>query len=673
MYLTLVKTKMMKTIYILCLMVSINVAAFAQTITSTVIKPPALLRCNEVPAKLNNIVFGAIPPNAQNQPVVVFVHGWFDNGFAWFMAKNKWYENSYNAGYRTAFFFHSFSDAYEDNGRVIAQMIRETCRHYNTDKVIAVCHSKGGYDMDYALYNENVWDSVQGVITLSTPYWGAPLADLISVPFFRTILEAIPIVGPIFKGKGTYQMQTAYMAGVVRPMIDNHPNNRPEKFHCYAAWGYQHATQFPGAIPDDMLKVVFRDYQPLCLDIPGFGNFAGGLMSTFMGITGILTDISNVQPKYENPAKNHHLNDGLAPYYSSLRPGSIEISQRPPSQQSYLNHIDELLSSYAWNIVQPEIEYFKLHPVLRKANQPLATENVPTDISVTAASDMQFIQGNTFSINTASENKLYLVGTCANEKIEVYDEQHRLVKTMPLTLSTQGMLDIFHEIDLSTLASNQKYTIQTSIPVTGLLKDGNSASIEINTHSDKTSYKEEPLDFEVKLNNWPELAATTTVDGFLSRNMDMSGNVLNEKLIPISFVYDETKAVFICKNKLDIPEGVYSVTVFANGNEIKRFAATSILLKQERKAITKTATEWQVFPNPTTDFVTVQYTSDKPSTVVVELFDLTGKLLYQQKQEVELGGHQIQLSNTDLSLPKGAYLLSLSVNGHKNNKVIVFD
>ena len=174
----------MRFIYTLALICCTIFFLSAQTITTTVIKKPSELRCNEVPAKLNNIVFGAIPPNAQNQPVVVYIHGWFDNGYAWFMSKNKWYENSYNAGYRTAFFFQSYSDAFEDNGKVIAKMIRETCRHYNTDKVIAVCHSKGGYDIDYALYNENVWDSVQGVITLSTPYWGAPWgARVLKGPF----------------------------------------------------------------------------------------------------------------------------------------------------------------------------------------------------------------------------------------------------------------------------------------------------------------------------------------------------------------------------------------------------------------------------------------------------------------------------------------------------------
>ena len=42
--------------------------------------------------------------------------------------------------------------------------------------------------MDYALYNENVWDSVQGVITLSHPIGGVG-SGLNFCSVFRTILN----------------------------------------------------------------------------------------------------------------------------------------------------------------------------------------------------------------------------------------------------------------------------------------------------------------------------------------------------------------------------------------------------------------------------------------------------------------------------------------------------
>ena len=660
----------MRFIYTLALICCTIFFLSAQTITTTVIKKPSELRCNEVPAKLNNIVFGAIPPNAQNQPVVVYIHGWFDNGYAWFMSKNKWYENSYNAGYRTAFFFQSYSDAFEDNGKVIAKMIRETCRHYNTDKVIAVCHSKGGYDIDYALYNENVWDSVQGVITLSTPYWGAPMSDLIAVPFFRTTLEAVPIVGPIFQGKGSYQMQTAYMAGVVRPMMDNHPNNRPEKFHCFGAWGYEHKTVLPNAIPDDILKVVFPDYQPLCLDIPGFGVFAGDLMSTFMGFTGLVTSIAAIQPKYENPQKNHQLNDGLAPYYSAIRPGSVVISQPPPSQQSNLNHIDVLLSSYTWNIVQPEIEYFKANPVLRKGDIVNTSEKESQDAQP-SASDAQFVQGNSLKINSATINKLYLIGEYRNESFKILDESNQLVKTITLNMTTQGMYDIFHEVDLSFLPPNKKYTLQSTVPVTGLLKDGNVATLSLNTHSDKTYYLDEPLNLEVKLNEWPDAISSTIVKGYLNRNIDENGSVIHDQLIPVDFEYNETLQAFICKTKVALPGGVYNVSVFAEGNELKRFAATSILMKQERKPAAS-ANLFSVFPNPASGNVTVQFNAEENISYRVEVFDIVGKKIMQNEASKLSGMQQIQLPLNDAA--KGSYLISFSVNGErKSSKVLVLN
>ena len=660
----------MKLLYTFIFTFLINTILSAQTITTSIIKPPAQLRCNEVPAKLNNVVFGAVPPNSADKPVVVYVHGWFDNGFAWFMAKNKWYENSYNQGYRTAFFFHSVSDEFEANGKVIAEMIRKTCQHYNTRSVIAVCHSKGGYDMDYALYNENIWDSVQGVITLSTPYYGAPIADLIAFPLFRSVLEIIPIVGPIFQGKGTYQMQTAYMAGVVRPMIDNHPNNNPAKFHCFAAHGFDHPTVLPSAISDDILKVVFPDYRPACIDIPGFGNFASSLMSTFMNITGVISKVVQVQDKYNNPSKNTNFSDGLAPYYSSLRPGSTVISQPPPAQQSYLNHIDVLLSSYTWNIVQPEIEYFKNNPTFRTTNPIKPIEKVEQYQPV---SDIQLIQDKTIQINTDAQNKLFIIGEYQNETIKVLDEQNKLVQTILLNYSVKMMYEIFHEIDLSSLLPNKKYTLQSSKLLTGFLQDGKNCSIQLETNANKTYYSSDALGFEVQLNNWTESISTTDVKGMLSRNMDEKGNVLHDKTIPITFEYDAQKNAYVCNDKLNIANGIYNIAVFAEGNSMKRFATTSILLKQDKSNPNQQEIKMSLYPNPAKDIVNIEFVITTTAKYAIELFDIVGKkLMEKQLGNLNIGNQQIQLSTNQLNLPSGSYLISLTQNGeHKNSKVFV--
>jgi pimeloyl-ACP methyl ester carboxylesterase len=646
----------------------------AQTITTSVINPPSQLRCSDVPVKLNNIVFGSIPPNAADNPVVVFIHGWFDNGYGWFLGKNKWYEDAYNGGYRTAFFFQSYSDAFEDNGRVIAKMIRETCRHYNTDKVVAVCHSKGGYDIEFALYNENMWDSVQGVITLSTPFWGAPMSDMIATPVIRSFLESVPIVGPIFQGKGSYQMQTAYMAGVVRPMMDNNPDNRPEKFHCFATWGNGHTTVFPPEIPDDILKVVFPDYNPSCIEIPGFGTLAGNLITGLMNIIGDLSHLVQVQGKYNNPQKNQIYMDGLAPYYSSLRPGSVVLSQSPPSQQSFLNHMDALLSSNMWGIVQQEIDYFKNHPVFRKKNTALI--NAPSETqSFQPSSDMQLVQSASIELNASGQIKLYLAGEYKNKSLRILDENNQLVKIITLNFSTLTMFDIFHEVDLSSLPSGKKYTLQSDVPLVGFIKDGNAASMQINTHSDKTYYASEPLGLEVSLSDWTDNVQSTFIKGFLNRNIDDKGNVIWDKIIPVSFVYDEGSKSYVCRDKMELADGVYNLSVFADGNSLHRFGTTSILVKQERIAKGFANPAFSIYPNPANALLTIQFTADEAKNYSVEMFDIVGREIAKVEAGRNISGIQnMNIPLKEFQLSQGSYLISLTENGErKGSKVVVIN
>lgn len=653
----------MKVCYTLLLLVCSVISLKAQTITSSVIAPPSQLSCSDVPVRLNNVVFGSIPLNAQDNPVVVFVHGWFDDGYGWFMAKNKWYEDAYNAGYRTAFFFQSYSGAFEDNGRVIAAMIRETCRHYNTDKVVAICHSKGGYDIEYALYNENVWDSVQGVITLSTPFWGAPMSDMIAIPFIRTFLESVPIVGPIFQGKGSYQMQTAYMAGVVRPMMDNHPNNRPEKFHCFAAWGKDHHSVFPPNVPDDILKIIFPDFQPVCTDIPGFGNFAGDLISSGMSLIGDLSHLVQVQPEYDNPQKNQVYLDGLAPYYSSLRPGSVEISEAPPATSSYLNHIDVLLSSEMWNVVQPEIEYFKHHPVFRQqAVKTNSTEAAPA----TVRSDLQCIQNTSIQFTNVPGAKVFLAGQYLSGKIEVFDEQQRLVKTIPLDMPLRTLYEIFHPLDLSGLDAGKSYTLKSSVPLAGFLRDGKPATIALDTHSDKTFYADEALGLQVTLQDWPDNIGDLSVKGYLNRNMDVQGEPVKDKLIPIRFSWDAASASFVCKDQLSLPEGVYNVSVFADGPGTHRFATSSILLKQARKQLAADHIDLTVFPNPSADLFIVRWVSSRAAAYHLKVLDVTGKEVAEQNLGWQAAGNvECSISAASAHLAKGTYYLSVLRDGER--------
>lgn len=632
--------------------------AVAQPITTAVIPPPNQLRCSDVPVRLNGVVFGAVPPNSQDKPVVVFVHGWFDNGYAWFMSKNQWYNLTYNEGYRSAYFFHHYSDAFEKNGKVIADMIRETCRHFNTSKVIAVCHSKGGLDIDWALYNYGIWDSVQGVVTLSSPYYGAPVADLIANPLIRLVTENIPIVGPIFKGKGTYQMQTAYMMSTVRPMLDNHPNNNPQKFHCFGAWGMEHPTRLPSAISDDILKVVFPQYRPLCLEIPGFGDLAGTLMSGFMYATGFLTKLVPVQERYQNPYHNTIINDGLVPYYSSQRPGSIEISPRPNAQESFLNHIDIFRSSETWDNVKPELDYFTLHPQLRTA--PAQQQNLKPE-AVEAVSDVALFQSDIISFEKNENSEFALVGNYNHVKAVIYNENNEEVKSFTIDHQTQFVYDFISPLDLKDLANGHTYTLKTTSPLTLFIKDGSDATLQLNTRSNEDLFKNRPLNFEVELTNWNEDLHFVTVEGTLCRNMDENGEVVYDKLIPVHFTFDPQCQKFICKDAPDLATGIYNVSVYAKGNKTHRFATTSMAIAMKTSTVDNNR-DLKIYPNPAAQNLNISFTSDF-NNITLQITDVLGKVQYQ-KQLVADGTfmHELQLDLNELNLASGLYALSILEN-----------
>ena len=107
---------------------------------------------------------------------------------------------------------------------------------------------------------------VKGVVALSVPYYGVPLTDWTS-SFLEPILNKIPIFGAYLKDRGTRQMQTANMIHRVRPMIDNNPNNHPEKYFTFGGWGYYKSTNLPLVVPANLLSLISYS-QPPCIELP---------------------------------------------------------------------------------------------------------------------------------------------------------------------------------------------------------------------------------------------------------------------------------------------------------------------------------------------------------------------------------------------------------------------
>lgn len=77
------------------------------------------------------------------------------------------------------------------------------------------------------------------------------------------------------------------------------------------------------------------------------------------------------------------------------------------------------------------------------------------------------------------------------------------------------------------------------------------------------------------------------------------------------------------------------------------------------------------FPNPASEFINVTYKSVTSGTVVMNLYDLTGKLVQKISSSQQPGMHTETFRNLDL-YPNGIYLLQTIVDGTaKTQKVII--
>src|SRR5690606_15553332 len=91
---------------------------------------------------------------------------------------NDMYTYAYNHGYRTAFVDLHPEGTMWDNGQLLSSLLNQITAYFGVSKVVIVAHSKGGVDANAAAAHYGAAPKISRVITLGTPHWGTPLADL---------------------------------------------------------------------------------------------------------------------------------------------------------------------------------------------------------------------------------------------------------------------------------------------------------------------------------------------------------------------------------------------------------------------------------------------------------------------------------------------------------------
>ncbi|OLP63472.1 hypothetical protein BACPU_31260 [Bacillus pumilus] len=140
----------------------------------------------------------------RSKPPLVFVHGINSSSSTWF-DRNDMAKQAVLNGYESAFIDLHPDQNMKKNGKLLAEKLKEIYDFFGR-KLIVIGHSKGGVDTQSALVYYNAHPFVDKVITLGSPHYGTPLADL---AYSKGGSWLAQILGQ--KSEALYSLQTGLM------------------------------------------------------------------------------------------------------------------------------------------------------------------------------------------------------------------------------------------------------------------------------------------------------------------------------------------------------------------------------------------------------------------------------------------------------------------------------
>lgn len=633
-------------IRIIVILFFVKCFGFSQQISSIFLPPPSDFECVDARPKLNQLIYGADPGaiDGIEKPILIFVHGWFDNGFGFFFMGNTMYENAYNNGYRTAYTNQSQTNSFELNGQIIANMVKQVSAYYGHSKnIIIVAHSKGGLDVEQAMVNYGIDSLVKGVIALSVPFYGVPLTDW-TASIIRPILNNIPIFGEYLKDKGTRQMQTANMVNRVRPAIDNNPNNHPEKYFTFGGWGYYKITKLPLTLPANLLSLISYSNPP-CVELP-MGGVYGSAISLLFKVSGGLTKISQLPFSVDIPDNEKFINDGLSPYASTLRPGSLNVGGKIGEQSAFLNHFDFLWGATMWPKILPVLQNIENNEFQKQTSSIAQTQTISNTFFLSTNLLSSKMGLTHFLANTDGTANLEIIGYVPNQKISIVDNQGIEIKEV--VLSSENIFGNFAHLDLEGLMVDKTYSL-VSTDHFFATKIDEISKLKLKTNLDNLALKDnQPLVLSIESNDDKLYSIVATIEKIQDPN-DLKDISYKKEFIlkhnNISYNHDE--AIFI-------DEGLYNLSILAKSDGGAKFFTTSFIVENrlQEQAIINSAPI--IFPNPSNGEFKISLPTNSSLNNQITIYNSSGLKVWSVSS---IGIDSKVDINTDLA--SGVYILKV--------------
>ena len=558
----------------------------------------------------STIHYGVTPPN-YNGKVIVFNHGYIDLNQTQFLFDNSFYKKTYNEGYQAVFVATTRGGGIWVNGELLAESIDIITERYNVPDVYIVAHSNGGKAAEAAMIQYGKKDKVQQVFALGTPYWGTYLADISQMPWLNWAWRLTGL------NEGAVTSTTYYCRDVVRPYLDNNPNNEPDKFIVLGASGYFNGSNL-------LARAAF--------------TVTGGILLPVQGA-----------------------NDGVAPYRSTLRPGG-EYVFRKNDYRAFFDHIDVSFGQFSWPYVKSYIQNRS-----QKSNQSFDSEihdrfNIESDYYIIHSE-------NEYDEIILDKNSTFAVAEILHENpiadFQGFNNDQKRIKTLNSTNEKKHKTVIpFSESNIR-LKSDSRFA--------AFIKQNNGIKMSLK-HQIKNTHPTLKVDLSSDQKN-SELLVNTEVRGVILKTSEINGTPLQKD--PEIIYFDKKNGSFYFDTK-DLEDGIYSLFLNSESKDnFKRSIISGFVVGDVNKALSvnvntdiikETNKSMRITPNSVKDqaLLSIQgYDISKELSLII--YDITGKKITDFLIPVSQNS-QYDISEKLQPLSGGIYLLQ--VNGIKTVKFV---
>ncbi len=561
------------------------------------------------PLVKSTIHYGVTPPN-YNGKVIVFNHGYIDLNQSQFLFDNSFYQDTYNEGYQAVFVATTRGKGIWVNGKLLAESIDIITEKYNVAQVYLVAHSNGGKASEAAMFQYNKNNKVTRAFALGTPFWGTYLADISQMPWFNWAWKLTGL------NEGARTSTTYYCRDVVRPILDNHPNNQPEKFVVLGASGF---------------------YKGSTIAAPAF-LVTGGILLPVQGA-----------------------NDGVAPYKSTLRPGAEYVFRKNDSRAIF-DHLDVSLGKFSWPYIKPYIENRAYKNNTSSTTYEHTTSKIVSNYYILHSE-------NQYDLVQLDKNSTYAVAEILHENpyatFHALDKNQNSIHIDESSIENHKTVIPISENNIA-LKSNtkfaafirQKSNIKMSLEQ---IPNGNHPLLKVDVYAERYPTNE-------------KLMHNTEVRAVLIKTSKIDGTPAQNETKVVMFDKKEDGFYF---NTSNLEEGVYSL--FLNSEHKDNFRRSIIsgfvvgdikngLSSVERSNINPVLENpIKIVPNSVKDKATIIFDHKVfDNDLAITIYDITGKRIKNFKIKTMLSS-RYDISSYLQSISPGIYLLKAN-----NSKTIKF-